>query len=147
MARTGRAGLALATAALSSFVGGTIGTLLLATVAAPLASLAARFEAADYTALIVCGLVAAVVVAQGSVFKAIVMTGAGFALAMIGTDPATGQVKYTMVIPELVDGIGFMPRESYGPQILALENPEDLFAGHGDPCRAHEFESFHHRYS
>jgi putative tricarboxylic transport membrane protein len=109
MARKGRAGLALATAALSSFVGGTIGTLLLATMAAPLASLAARFEAADYTALLVCGLVAAIVIAQGSVFKAIVMTFVGFALAMIGTDPANGQVRYTMGIPELVDGIGFMP--------------------------------------
>ena len=109
MARQGRAGLALATAALSSFIGGTIGTLLLATVAAPLASLAARFEAADYTALMVCGLVAAIVIARGSVHKAIVMTCVGVALAMIGPDPATGQVRYTMGMPELVDGIGFMP--------------------------------------
>jgi TctA family transporter len=109
MARRGRAGLALATAALGSFVGGTIGTVLLATVAAPLASLAARVEAADYTALMVCGLVAAIIIAQGSVLKAVVMTGAGFALAMVGTDPTSGQVRFTMGIPELVDGIGFMP--------------------------------------
>src|SRR5262249_30065732 len=74
-ARKGRAGLALATAALSSFVGGTIGTLLLATVAAPLASLAASVEAADYTALMICGLVAAIVIAQGPVLKAIAMIG------------------------------------------------------------------------
>jgi TctA family transporter len=109
MARKGRAALALATAALGSFVGGTIGTLLLATVAAPLASFAARVEAADYTALMVCGLVAAIVIAQGSVLKAVVMTLAGFALGMVGTDPASGQVRFTMGIPELVDGIAFMP--------------------------------------
>ena len=101
--------MALAIAALGSFVGGTIGTLLLATVAVPLASLAARVEAADYTALMVCGLVAAIVIAQGSVLKAVVMTGVGFALAMVGTDPTSGQVRFTMGIPELVDGIGFMP--------------------------------------
>ena len=109
MARRGRAGIALATAALASFVGGTIGTLLLATVATPLASVAARVEAADYTALMVCGLVAAIVIAQGSVGKAVVMTMAGFALGMVGTDPASGQVRFTMGIPQLVDGIGFMP--------------------------------------
>ncbi len=109
MARNGRAGLALAVAALGSFVGGTIGTLLLATVAAPLASLAARVEAADYTALMVCGLVSAIVIAQGSVLKAVMMTGAGLALGMVGTDPTTGQARFTMGIPELVDGIGFMP--------------------------------------
>jgi len=104
-----RRALALAVAALGSFAGGTIGTLLLATVAAPLASLAARVEAADYTALMVCGLVAAIVVAQGSVLKAVVMTTAGLALGMVGTDPTTGQARFTMGIPELVDGIGFMP--------------------------------------
>ena len=109
MTRKGRAGFALATAALGSFVGGTIGTLLLATMAAPLASLAARVEAADYTALMVCGIVAAIVIARGSVLKAVAMTLAGFALGMVGADPTTGQVRFTMGIPELVDGIGFMP--------------------------------------
>jgi TctA family transporter len=109
MARTGRAGLALATAALASFVGGTIGTLLLATVATPMAAVATRVEAADYTALMVCGLVAAIVIAQGSVFKAVVMTMTGFALGMVGTDPTSGQVRFTMGLPQLVDGIGFMP--------------------------------------
>jgi putative tricarboxylic transport membrane protein len=109
MAREGRAGLALAIAALGSFVGGTIGTLLLAVLAAPLASLAARVEAADYTSLMACGLVAAIVIAQGSVLKAVVMTGGGLALGMVGTDPTTGQPRFTGGIPELVDGIGFMP--------------------------------------
>jgi putative tricarboxylic transport membrane protein len=109
MARQGRAGLALAAAAISSFVGGTIGTLLLAALAVPLASVAGRVEAADYTALLACGLVAAIVIAQGSVLKAIAMAGAGLGLGMIGTDPTTGQTRFTMGVPELVDGIGFMP--------------------------------------
>jgi putative tricarboxylic transport membrane protein len=109
MASQGRAGLALAVAAIGSFVGGTIGTLVLAALAVPLASLAARVEAADYTALLACGLVAAIVIAQGSVVKAVVMTGAGLALGMIGTDPMTGQTRFTMGVPGLVDGIGFMP--------------------------------------
>ena len=109
MARQGRAGLALAVAAIGSFVGGTIGTLLLAALAVPLASSAARVEAVDYTALMACGLVAAIVIAQGSVVKAMVMTAAGLALGTVGTDVTTGQPRFTMGIPELVDGIGFMP--------------------------------------
>jgi TctA family transporter len=109
MARQGRAGLALAVAAIASFVGGTIGTLLLAVLAAPLASLAGRVEAADYTALLVCGLVAALVIAQGSVLKAMVMTVTGLMLGMVGTDITTGQARFTMGFPQLLDGIGFMP--------------------------------------
>jgi TctA family transporter len=109
MARQGRAGLALAVAAVGSFVGGTIGTLLLAVLAVPLASLAARVEAADYTALLACGLVAAIVIAQGSVLKAMVMTAAGLMLGMVGTDVTSGQARFTMGLPELLDGIGFMP--------------------------------------
>jgi putative tricarboxylic transport membrane protein len=109
MARNGRAGLALAVAAISSFVGGTIGTLLIAALALPLASVAARFEAADYASLMVCGLVAAIVIAHGSVFKAMMMTAAGLLLGAIGTDVVTGQARFTMGIPELYDGIGFMP--------------------------------------
>ncbi len=109
MARQGRAGLALAVAAIGSFVGGTVGTLLLAALAIPLASVASRVEAADYTALMACGLVAAIVIAQGSVVKAMAMTAAGLMLGMIGLDATTGQARFTMGIPELVDGLGFMP--------------------------------------
>ena len=109
MARKGRAGLALAIAAIASFVGGTIGTLLLAALAVPLASFASRVEAADYAALMVCGLVTSIVIAQGSVLKAMAMSAAGLALGTIGVDITTGQPRFTLGIPELVDGIGFMP--------------------------------------
>jgi putative tricarboxylic transport membrane protein len=109
MARDGRAGLALAVAAISSFVGGTVGTLLIVTLAAPLAVLAARFTAADHAALMCCGLVAAVVMASGSALKAVAMVGAGLSLGAVGTDVVTGQARWTLGVPELFDGIGFMP--------------------------------------
>ena len=109
MARNGRAGLALAVAAISSFVGGTVGTALLAVLALPLGSVAARFTAADYAALMLCGLVAAVVIARGSVPKAIAMSAAGLFLGAVGTDLDTGRARFTLGAPELFDGIGFMP--------------------------------------
>jgi putative tricarboxylic transport membrane protein len=111
MARSGRARLALAVAAIGSFVGGTVGTALLAALAVPLASVAARFTAADYAALMLCGLVAAIVIAHGSVPKALAMTGAGLLLGAVGTDVATGQARFTWGVPELFDGIGFMAVE------------------------------------
>jgi putative tricarboxylic transport membrane protein len=109
MARSGRAGVALAVAAVASFVGGTIGTLVIAALAVPLTTVAARFEAADYAALMICGVVAAIVISQGSLLKAIVMTVAGLLLGAIGTDVATGRTRFTMGIPELYDGLGLMP--------------------------------------
>ena len=137
MARQGRAGLALAVAAIGSFVGGTIGTLLLAALAVPLASSAARVEAVDYTALMACGLVAAIVIAQGSVVKATVMTAAGLALGTVGMDVTTGQPRFTMGIPELVDGIGFMPLAiglfGLSEIIATLASPSDRLVDAGTP--------------
>ena len=109
MARQGRAGVALAVAAIGSFVGGTTGTVLLAALSIPLAALAARFEAADYAALMACGLIAAIVLARGSLLKAIAMVLAGMALGAVGLDIATGQPRFTFGIPQLFDGIGFVP--------------------------------------
>jgi putative tricarboxylic transport membrane protein len=108
MARQGRAGLALAVSAIGSFIGGTVGTLVLATLSVPLTLLASRFEAADYAALMACGLTAAIVLASGSMSKALVMVAAGTLLGAVGTDP-TGQPRFTLGRPELLDGIGFMP--------------------------------------
>jgi putative tricarboxylic transport membrane protein len=109
MARNGRAGVALAVSAVGSFVGGTVGTMVIAVLSVPLASVAANFAAADYAALMVCGLVAAVVIAGGSVWKGLVMTAAGLLLGAVGTDVATGAARLTFGIPELFDGIGFVP--------------------------------------
>ena len=109
MARDGRAGTALAVSAVGSFVGGTVGTAVIALLSVPLAAVAARFGAADYAALMACGLVAAVVIAGGAVWKAVVMTGAGLLLGAVGTDVATGTARFTFGVPELFDGIGFVP--------------------------------------
>jgi putative tricarboxylic transport membrane protein len=108
MARRGRAGLALAVSAIGSFIGGTVGTLVLATLSVPMTSLATRFEAADYAALMACGLTAAIVLASGPIVKALLMVAAGAMLGAVGTDP-TGQARFTFGRPELLDGIGFMP--------------------------------------
>lgn len=109
MARNGRASVALAVSAIGSFIGGTVGTMVIAALSVPLASVAANFGAADYAALMVCGLVATVVIAGGAVWKAFVMTGAGLLLGAVGTDVATGAARFTFGIPELFDGIGFVP--------------------------------------
>ena len=130
MARNGRAGAALAVSAVGSFVGGTVGTMVIAALSVPLASVAASFGAADYTALMVCGLVAAVVIAGGAVWKALVMTGAGLLLGAVGTDVATGAARFTFGIPELFDGIGFVPL-AIGLFALA-EAIEALASGHED---------------
>lgn len=108
MARKGRAGHALAVAAIGSFFAGCVATLALAAFAPPLAELAFRFGAAEYFSLMVLGLVAAVVLAQGSLLKAVAMIVLGVALGLVGMDTTTGDQRYTFDMPELSDGIGFV---------------------------------------
>jgi TctA family transporter len=108
MARRGRAGVALATAAIGSFFAGTVATLLLALFAPPLSDIALEFGPADYFSLMVLGLVASVVLAQGSLQHAIGMVVLGLLLGLIGTDVTSGMQRYTFDIPRLADGIGFV---------------------------------------
>ena len=108
MARRGRAGAALATAALGSFFAGTVGTLVLAALAAPMVELAFKFGPAEYFALMVLGLIGAVVLASGSLVKAIGMIVLGLLLGLVGTDVNSGVSRYAFNIPELADGIGFV---------------------------------------
>jgi putative tricarboxylic transport membrane protein len=108
MARQGRAGVALATAAIGSFFAGTVATLLLALFAPPLSEVALQFGPADYFSLMVLGLVASVVLAQGSLLHAIGMVVLGLLLGLIGTDVTSGAQRYTFDIPQLADGIGFV---------------------------------------
>ncbi len=126
MARQGRAGKALAIAALASFFAGTVATLLVAAFAPPLAELALQFGAADYFSLMVLGLVAAVVLAHGSLIKAIAMIVLGLLLGLIGTDVNSGMARYSFGLPELVDGIGItvvaMGIFGFGEIIRNLEN-------------------------
>jgi TctA family transporter len=108
MARRGRAGAALATAALGSFFAGTIGTLVLASLAAPMVELAFKFGPAEYFSLMVLGLIGAVVLASGSLVKAIAMIVLGLLLGLVGTDVNSGVSRFAFDIPELADGIGFV---------------------------------------
>jgi len=107
MARRGKAGLALATAALSSFLAGTFATLVLAAAAPSLAEVALQFGPADYFSLMVFGLVAAVILAHGSVVNAIGMILVGMLLGTIGIDVNTSVPRFTFGIPQLGDGIDF----------------------------------------
>ncbi len=108
MARQGRAGPALSIAALGSFFAGCVATVILALFAPPLAELALQFGPAEYFSLMVLGLVAATVLAHGSLLKAIGMIFLGLFLGLVGTDVNSGTLRYTFGIPELSDGIGFV---------------------------------------
>lgn len=108
MARQGRAGVALATAALGSFFAGTVGTVLLAAFASPLTDLAMDFGPADYFALMIFGLIGAVVLASGSVYQAIGMILIGLLLGLVGTDVTSGVARFTLGRLELIDGLNFV---------------------------------------
>lgn len=108
MARSGKAGSALAAAGIGSFFAGSVGTLILAAFAAPLTELAFQFGPSEYFSLMVLGLVGAVVLASGSLLKAIGMIVLGLLLGMVGTDVNSGVTRFSFDIPELTDGIGFI---------------------------------------
>jgi putative tricarboxylic transport membrane protein len=108
MARRGRAGAALAAAGLGSFFAGCVGTIIIAAFAPPLTELAFKFGPAEYFSLMVLGLIGAVVLASGSLVKAIAMILLGLLLGQINTDVISGVPRYSFDIPELTDGIGFV---------------------------------------
>src|ERR671930_194881 len=108
MARQGRAGPALSIAAIGSFFAGCVATVLVAALGAPLTSLALLFRPAEYFSLMVLGLIFAVVLAKGSVIKALAMILAGLLMSMVGSDLETGAGRMNFDIPELADGIGFV---------------------------------------
>ncbi|AKU12018.1 hypothetical protein AzCIB_2123 [Azoarcus sp. CIB] len=108
MAKQGRAGAALGIAAIGSFFAGTVATLVVAVAATPLAAFALKFGPAEYFALMVLGLVAAVVLAQGDILKAVAMTLAGLLLGLVGVDVNSGEERFTFGLPQLADGISFV---------------------------------------
>ncbi len=108
MAKRGQAGKALATAALGSFFAGTVTTLLIALFSPPLAEMALKFGPAEYFSLMVLGLVASVVLANGSLLHAFGMIVFGLLLGMIGTDVNSGVARFSFDVPELTDGISFV---------------------------------------
>jgi putative tricarboxylic transport membrane protein len=108
MARQGRAGPALGIAAIGSFVAGCVSTLVVALFSPPLAEVALKFGPADYFSLMVFGLVGAVVLARGSLRKAVAMVVLGLLLGLIGTDVNSGVIRFSFGIPALAEGISFV---------------------------------------
>ena len=108
MAKQGRAGPALAIAAIGSFFAGTVCTLLIALFGPPLAEIALKFGPAEYFSLMLMGLVAAAVLAHGDMVKSLTMVGMGLLLGIVGTDVNSGIPRFTFGVSELSDGIGFI---------------------------------------
>ncbi len=129
MARNGRAGPALAAAGLGSFFAGTVATLILASFAPPLTELAFKFGPAEYFSLMVLGLIGAVVLASGSLLKAVAMIVLGLLMGLVGTDVNSGVARFSFDVPELTDGLGIVALAmgifGYGEIIANLAYPEE----------------------
>ncbi len=127
MARQGRAGVALGTAAMVSFVAGTAATLVVAALGVPLTQVALLFGPAEYFSLMLLGLAFAVVLARGSLLKAAAMILLGVLLSSVGTDLETGEERLTFGLAELADGIDFvvlaMGMFGFAEILRNLENP------------------------
>ncbi|KQZ16676.1 hypothetical protein ASD50_08820 [Mesorhizobium sp. Root552] len=108
MARKGRAGAALAIAAIGSFFAGTVSTFLVALFAPPLTAIALQFGAAEYFSLMVVGLVSSIALAHGSIIKALGMVVLGLLLGLVGTDIYSGTPRFTLGIREYADGLNFV---------------------------------------
>jgi putative tricarboxylic transport membrane protein len=109
MARQGRAGPALGMAAFGSFIAGTLGVVGLMLLAHPLARAALRFGPPEYFSLMVLGLIILTYLAQKSFIKSIIMGVLGLILSYVGLDMVSGQERFTLSIPELMDGVGIIP--------------------------------------
>jgi putative tricarboxylic transport membrane protein len=108
LARQGHAGRALAVAGIGSFFAGTVCTLMIALLAKPLAEQALKFGPAEYFSLMVLGLIASIVLANGSILHALGAIILGLLLGLVGTDVNSGLQRYSFGLPELADGIGFV---------------------------------------
>jgi putative tricarboxylic transport membrane protein len=108
MTKQGRAGVALFTTTIASFVGGSIGILLLIFFAPAIVSFALAFGPAEYFAAMLLGLVGAATISQGSALRGLAMVALGLLIGTIGTDIHSGVQRYTMGLPQLYDGIGLV---------------------------------------
>ena len=110
LTQQGRGGLALKVSVISSFTGGVFSTLVLLLTAPLLAIFALKFGPPEYFLLAILGLVGIVSLAEeGRLLKALISGVLGLAIAVIGTDPISGNLRYTMGVRELFDGVSFMP--------------------------------------
>jgi putative tricarboxylic transport membrane protein len=128
MTKQGRAGEALFVAATGSFFAGCVGTLVIAMAAPAIGAFAEQFASPEYAALLVFGLIAAVVIASGSAIESMALVLIGVTLGFIGTDTNSGADRYTFGQMDLLDGLQFVPLALgfFGiPEIISnLENPE-----------------------
>jgi TctA family transporter len=129
MARQGRAGPALAIAAIASFFAGTIATIIIAVASIPLSAVALQFTAAENFSLMVLGLTGSIALAHGSAVKAIAMVLLGLLFGLVGIDVNTGLPRMTLGIGELGDGIGFVSIAiglfGISELMIALSRPQD----------------------
>jgi putative tricarboxylic transport membrane protein len=109
MARQGRAGSALALAAVGSFLAGTLGTVGIATVSDVVMRYAIRFGPPEYFAMMLLGIVLVVFLSSGSIPKALAMVALGLFFSQVGQDIVTGETRYTADIFELSNGIDLIP--------------------------------------
>lgn len=133
MAKQGKAGRALAAAAIGSFFAGSVGTLFIVIAAPLLASLALTFGPAEYFSLIVLGLITSMVLTSGSLLTAFGMALFGILLGMIGTDINSGAARYTFGSPNLLDGLDFVVVATgifgLGDVLANLENESNRMTG------------------
>ena len=108
MTLKGKTGLALFTAGISSFIGGTVAILVLATLAPKLGEVALLFGPADYCALMLLGFVCVSFVTTGSMLNGLAMTLIGVLLGLVGTDVNSGALRFTLDLPFLADGVGLI---------------------------------------
>jgi TctA family transporter len=129
MAKNGRAGPALAIAAIASFFAGTVGTVLIALAGPPLAEMALKFGAPEYFSLMTMGLIASAVLASGSMLKAIAMIFLGLLIGIVGTDVNSGMSRFTFGASGLADGLSFvvvaMGLFGFGEILANLEKGEE----------------------
>jgi putative tricarboxylic transport membrane protein len=109
MARQGRAGPALGICAIGSFIGGSIGIIILMFLVYPLAEIAIKFGPPEYFSIMVMGLVLVMYLARGSLIKAGIMVVVGLVLGCVGVDTITGSQRFTIGIPALYDGVPLIP--------------------------------------
>ena len=105
MAKRGRAGPALATAAIGSFVAGTLATILLTLLAPVVVEVALQFGPTEYFALMVFAFVTVAAVLGSSTVRGLTMLFLGLLLGLVGIDDQTGQMRFAFGVPELLDGI------------------------------------------
>jgi putative tricarboxylic transport membrane protein len=130
MARKGRAGAALAIAAIGSFIAGTVSVVALMLLAPPLASFALRFGPPEYFALLLLGLLVLAYMSGGSMVKSLAMAAFGLLLGMVGIDQMSGFFRFAYGIVELGDGIGVVPLA------VGLFGVAEVLATAGEPTRA-----------